>query len=211
MSDRRSKAETGEGAEENSSQGQRGPSDPLHPSPPQQSYYAHPQQSAHYPYPPSSTREGISHYASYRVRSGSAVPPHRGPPPPHHYGAPPMDPRAAAQQVTPDTRQPPIPSEFMSPPSSGRRRYPQQSPPTSSKPLSKRPRRSGTFLHPLELRFCIPQNFVLSALHMTLELFVSRPKQNLVRCSAVGAVDDFIQVCTISTFQILWGRCLLRI
>ena len=97
MSDRRSKAETGEGAEENSSQGQRGPSDPLHPSPPQQSYYAHPQQSAHYPYPPSSTREGISHYASYRVRSGSAMPPHRGPPPPHHYGAPPVDPRSAAQ------------------------------------------------------------------------------------------------------------------
>ena len=148
MSERRSKAESGEGAEEESSHGQRRPTDPLHSSPPQQSYYSHPQQSAHYPYHPSSTREGISYYASHRARSGSAVSAHRGPPPPHQYGPPPVDPRAPAQQVTPDTRQAPIPSEFMSPPSAVRRRYAQQSPPSSAKSGPKRPRRSGTFVRP---------------------------------------------------------------
>ena len=161
MSDRRSKAESGEGAEEDSSQGQRrGPSDPLHSSPPHQSYYSHPQRSAHYQYHPSSTREGISYYASHRARSGSAMPPHRGPPPPHHYGGPPVDPRAPAQQVTPDTRQPSIPSEFMSPPSAVRRRY-TQSPPTSSKTAPKRPRRSGTFLEPDRVEDGVFQNSVL--------------------------------------------------
>lgn len=146
MSDRRSNAESGEGAEESSSQGPRRPSDPLHPSPPQHSYYS--QQSPYLPYPPSSTREGISAYATYR-RSGAPPPSlHAYPPPgyPHGHGhRPPVDPRAAAQQVTPDSRQQPIPSEFMSPPSSVRRRHAAPSPaPSSSRPSTKRPRRTGT-------------------------------------------------------------------
>ena len=141
MSDRRSKAETGEGAEQGSSHGPRRPSDPLHPSPPHHSYYS--QQSAHVQYPPSNTREGISAYASYRARSGAPMPLHRGAVP-YAHGPPPVNPRSSAHQVTPDSRQPPIPSEFMSPPSSVRRRY-AQSPPPSSKSATKRPRRSGKF------------------------------------------------------------------
>ena len=143
MSERRSKAETGEGADEESSHGTRRPSDPLHPSPPHHSYYS--QQSAHAQYPPSSTREGISAYASYRARSGVPMPPHHAAPPYPHGPPAPVNPRSSAHQVTPDSRQPPIPSEFMSPASAVRRRYAQSPPPSSSKSATKRPRRSGKF------------------------------------------------------------------
>lgn len=167
MPDRRSNAETGEGGEEGSSQEARRPSDPQHPSPslPQQSYYS--QQSPYIPYPPSSTREGLSAYASYR-RSGAPMPPHRAYshyPPPHGHGAPLVDPRSAAQQVTPDSRQQqPIPSEFMSPPSTLRRRHPAQSPATSSsRSASKRPRRAGTgtFVEPNRVRVSLQNMIVL--------------------------------------------------
>ena len=150
MSDRRSKAESGEGADEQqSSQGTRRPSDPLHPSAPHQSYYS--QQSSNPQYPYGSTREGISAYASYRARPGAPMPPHQRAPPPHYqphgHGPPPMNPRSSAQQVTPDSRQPPVPPGFMSPQRAVRRRY-EPSPSHSLQPSAKRPRRSGTFHEP---------------------------------------------------------------
>eukprot|EP00977_Amphora_coffeiformis_P004616 scaffold1000_cov166-Amphora_coffeaeformis.AAC.6 len=155
MSERRSKAESGEGADEQqSSHGTRRPSDPLHPSPPHQSYYS--QQSSHPQYPQGSTREGISAYASYRARSGAPMPPHHHGHPPHYqhhgYGLAPMNPRSSAQQVTPDSRQPPpVPPEFTSPQSAVRRRY-EPSPAQSSQPSAKRPRRSGTLLEPARVQ-----------------------------------------------------------
>jgi hypothetical protein len=128
----------------------------LHSSAPQQSYY--PRQSPHVRYP-SSTREGISAYASHRTRaalpmsSRRPMPPaygHGGHPMDARHGGPPVDPRSAAQQVTPDSRQVPLPTEFTSPPSSLRRRYPQSPAASSAKSSSssKRPRRSGTFVAP---------------------------------------------------------------
>ena len=165
MSDRRSKAESGEGAaeEHTSSHPLRRPSDPLHPSPPHhQPYYS--QQSSHPQYSQSSTREGISAYASYRARAAPPMPPHHRAPPhyPHHgHGPPHVNPRSSAQQVTPDSRQAPIPSEFMSPPSAARRRYEQSPAQSSSQPSAKRLRRSGTFLVPARVEVC-SQNFVLS-------------------------------------------------
>ena len=227
MSERRSKAESGEGAQEDSSQqGQRRPSDPLHSPPPHQSYYSHPQQSApaHYQYHPSSTREGISYYASHRARSGSGMPPHRGPPPPHHYGPPPVDPRAPAQQVTPDTRQQPIPSEFMSPPSSVRRRY-TQSPPTSSKSAPKRPRRSGTFLDPDSVEVHVSRTLYCFVLYATwcevlscflfcasFRSFPRKPKFGLLRRGSRG--NCCIQLCTNVFIKFWWAYvsygCILR-
>lgn len=143
MSERRSKAESGEGAEESSSQRQQRPSDPLHPSPPHHSYYM--QQSSHFNYPlSSSARRDIGHYAVHRSREGGMMPPHHGSPH-YQYGPPPVNPRLSPQYVTPDSRRAPIPAEFTSPPSEARRRFAQSPPSTGSKHLPKRPRRSGTF------------------------------------------------------------------
>jgi len=170
MSDRRTKAESGEGTDEQSSQGTRRPSDPLHPSPPYQSYYSHP--SSNPQYPQGSMREGISAYASYRGRSGAPLPPHPRAPPHyqlHGHGPPPINPRSSAQQVTPDSRQPPFPMEFMSPQSAVRRRY-EPSPAHSSQPSAKRPRRSGTFLEPQRVQVSL-KNSVLSSVYNTWQTF----------------------------------------
>ena len=180
MSERRSKAESGEGADEQSSQGTRRPSDPLHPSPPAQSYYS--QQPSLPQYSQSSTREGISAYASYRARSGAPMPPqHRAPHyQPPGYGPPPLNPRSSAQQVTPDSRQAPIPPEFMSPQSAARSRY-EQSPAQSSQPSAKRPRRSGKFLEPERVQVFRVQNLVLLSAHTTWQTFLFRLSVNRTR------------------------------
>lgn len=155
MSDRRPKVEPGEDTKDETSKAPRGPSDPLHSSAPQLSYY--PRQPPQLRYP-SSAREGISAYASHRSRAALPMASrrpmpaygHGGHPMDARHGGPPVDPRSAAQQVTPDSRQPPMPTEFMSPPSSLRRRYPQSPAASSAKSSSssKRPRRSGTFVAP---------------------------------------------------------------